>query len=229
MEIETVREKARGCGFRHSGPDGVGIYFIGEGIFESCERLPFPLACCPTCSQGIKFSRGFTWIEPSIIMAPANWPLCTQAAPGHSCLTCDVCNPVEGRQGLLWVGEKFYSTADFMKEARERGISKRISSIPHGFEVGLTVVYLAHKKAIHTLAAENLEAKPGFVPGIFTSFRPKRVELVVDTDKEDELPEKAKNLAKSLGDRVRIVRVIPENSNPELPMESTNDTEETEG
>ena len=33
----------------------------------SCHRLPLNIPVCPVCGQGIKFTRGFTWINPGKI------------------------------------------------------------------------------------------------------------------------------------------------------------------
>ena len=41
MEIIVSKEAPRGCGYRRTGPDGVGLYLMGKGIFEACERLAF--------------------------------------------------------------------------------------------------------------------------------------------------------------------------------------------
>jgi hypothetical protein len=122
-----------------------------------------------------------------------------------------------GRAGLIWVGEKFYpKTSDFTAEAAKQGISRRIKSIPHGFEIGKTWVLFAHLRAI---------AKKGFVtsqgnrledektaPGVFMFFRPTAVEYVVKgTESEDEL--------KKIADRkITLVRdVLPEGQSTATP------------
>jgi len=90
--------------------------------------------------------------------------------------------------GLLWVGEKFYSTPDdFSKEATHMGISRRISMIPKGFKLGETWIALAHRRAIPTIPLEKNET-PGWKPGIFHIFKPSRIEYVVkDGDDEEKL------------------------------------------
>ena len=209
MEIEIVKEERRGCGYRHSGPDGVGLYLVGDGVFEYCERIPFPLSICPACGHGLKFSRGFTWITPAVWFDPTFKPPCRAAimdlagvmAKNHNHEGCYMCNPPDSQHGLMWVGEKFYTPGSFMNEAVTRGISKRIATIPKGFKVGETVVYLAHKKVIPT-EKESLAA-------VFTVFKPSRVEIVVDVEKEEDLPGRAKLLAKRLGDKARLIKVLP--------------------
>jgi hypothetical protein len=59
MEIKTVVEKKRGCGYREPG----GLYLRTDGIGRVCGALPIELTVCPTCSQGIKPARGWTWIN----------------------------------------------------------------------------------------------------------------------------------------------------------------------
>lgn len=203
MIINISKEEARGCGYRSSGKDGVGLYLMGNGIFEICERLPFPIGVCPCCGEGTKFSRGFTWITPKKLFGFFADPACDPSIRGfqHNHLACLMCSPPEGKHGLMWVGEKFYTPGSFLQEASCRGISKRISSIPKDFKFGETVVYLAHKKCIPT-EGESL-------PAVFTVFRPSRLDLVVDTTNPDELPQRAVNIAKKVGDFARIVKVEP--------------------
>jgi hypothetical protein len=112
-----------------------------------------------------------------------------------------MCDPPEGKHGLLWVGEKFYTPRSFLDEAVGRGISKRVASLPKGFEIGKTVVYLAHKKCIPTEEESQ--------PAIFTAYKPSRLEIVVDTTNPDELPSRAISIAKKLGDKARIVKIEP--------------------
>lgn len=214
MEITVLKEEARGCGYRHSGKDGVGLYLMGDGIWEPCERIPFPLGFCPSCGEGIKFSRGFTWIDPSKLFSPILDPKCDLLLPTnafndsllfamgkHQHQTCAMCSPPSGRHGLLWIGEKFYSPGGFMAEAMTRGISKRIATFPKGFKIGETVVYLAHKKAVRG------DEKGKETPGVITVFKPDRLELVVDTTNPEELPSRAITLKDKLGDKARIVKV----------------------
>lgn len=56
-------EAKRGCGYRKVG----GLYLVSSGAGLPCDRLPFPLTVCPTCSCGIKPSRGWTWVEPGAL------------------------------------------------------------------------------------------------------------------------------------------------------------------
>jgi hypothetical protein len=222
MEITTLKEDSKGCGFRHSGPDGVGLYLMGDGIFEPCERLSFPLGVCPCCGSGTRFSRGWTWITPSRLFKQTIIPSCTYLTDfdtppiaRHDHQRCSMCNPPEGKHGLFWIGHKFYSPQSFALEAVHRGISKRIASVPRGFKFGETIVYLAHIKAIEET---NEEGKKTFRPGVFMTFHPTHVDIVVDVEEERDLPEKAIHLAKKFGDNGRLVRIV-KNEQQDLPLQ----------
>jgi hypothetical protein len=100
-----------------------------------------------------------------------------------------------GRVGLLWIGAKFYPTpADFVKEAEELGVSRRVPAIPRGFEVGSTWVFLAHRRAIWKDCScgsvddcPDCEGVGGYwLPGVFQVFRPEQLEQVVDGSESDE-------------------------------------------
>lgn len=169
MAVETKR----GCGYRKVG----GLYLVGSGIGSPCDRLPFELTVCPCCSQGVKQSRGWTWIDvgkffqgahhlslpmgPSVC-DPAPIPqLCPEAEKRILDKTqrpnaflrpgCILCAEPElmGRAGMLWIGEKFYKDpGDFVAEGVSHGFSRRIQAVPQGFELGKTWVLLAHPRAV---------------------------------------------------------------------------------
>jgi len=207
IKVVTLREKKRRCGYRRSGKDGVGIYMMGpECGLSYCERLPFPLAACPCCGHGIKFSRGWTWIDPSEMFHPDNEPACDPGYPGHNHQGCPMCNPREvagDKAGLLWVGQNNYTTSNFVAEALEMGISKRMASVPRGFEVGKHYVYLAHLQAVRREVAENAFVQE---QGVFTVFKPTHFDLVIDD--AENIPGRARALKKALGDNARIVKVV---------------------
>lgn len=105
------------------------------------------------------------------------------------------------RAGLMWVGEKFYTPVEFIREARQVGISKKVSNIPNGFEFGENIIFLAHNKAV--INYEDMDNP--FSAGIFMSFKPDRVDIVIDDS--DNIPERAINLKEKFGDRARLVKV----------------------
>jgi hypothetical protein len=184
--IITKVEKARGCGYRKPG----GFYFITEAMqMRSCGKLPLPLHTCPCCGGGIKFARGFTWISPDLLFkgVPCRFvdsSLCDGLCPME--------NPPE-KSGLIWIGEKFYKTpGEWIKEAQERGVSRRIKNIPKDFKVGEDWVMVAHIHVVpETDDAGNVayDEETGEVklnPAIFHAFKPTAVEYVVTGEETEE-------------------------------------------
>lgn len=211
-DIRTVVDKERGCGWRKKG----GFYMMGAGIGVTCCRLPIPLEVCPCCSQGIKPNRGFTWIDPKLILGVNPDPM--------DPWTCNGCPAGDGgdigpRVGLIWIGEQFYKDpAHFDREAAAIGISRRLKQVPHGFKVGQTWVALAHRKAISEYMTFKL--LPDFIkyrPGIFRIFRPDRIEYIVKGSESD--PE-----LQALADRgFDLVNVLHEGDQSQLFMDEINE------
>jgi len=231
MEYATSVEAERGCGFRRAGKRGFGIYLVGPEAGTHCGRLPFPLESCPCCGGGIKPARGWTWIEPSVLLAP-NQKQC-KTADAQWCSRCPMGGGIpDGRHGLVWIGEKFYPTPEeFMREVKMMGVSRRLPAVPRGFVLGETQLYLAHRKAVllgwqcysHGEVVDGVptpselrccdKAEAHYGPGIFTTFMASGLDLVVD-DLEN-VPESAVAAAERLektseSGTVRIVKVIPE-------------------
>ena len=168
-------EAQRGCGFRKEG----GLYLMGGRLAAPCCWLPHELNVCPTCGGGIKQARGWTWITPSAIFAGKE---CTTHHPDR--LYCPLPS-LEGRHGLIWVGERFYPTpADFTAEGASLGVSRRINSVPHGFVLGETWVLFAHPKAIKVNDGTPFDINQHYLPAIFSVFQPTSIEIIV---KESEL------------------------------------------
>jgi len=225
--IHTSHEKKRGCGFRKGG----GTYIVsaaGPGSMRPCGKLPIPLGICPTCNQGIKQTRGWTWIDALKLLGEVE----CKGVPGQPCETCSLCyahlveNP---KMGLLWIGEAFYKTPnDFMGEGMMQGISRRLTAVPRGFEVGKHWVVLAHPKVPGAASCEECSgtgvvgydnedcpeesAVPcpvcngsGKIPGpaIFTCFKPTAIEYVVKGDETEE------ELDKLEARGIRLVDVKP--------------------
>jgi hypothetical protein len=154
---------------------------MGEGESGGCGRLPLPLEKCKTCGGGIGHIRGWRWIKPRILFGEGG---CEQTA---ICATCPAGLAAPERAGLLWIGKAFYpNPADFTNEATVLGVSRRIFAVPRGFVAGETWVYLAHLRAIQHMGETPEDTT--FSPGVFTAFRPSRVEYVVKaTDAEEKL------------------------------------------
>lgn len=168
-------EQERGCGYRKVG----GLYLCGEGHSMVCDRLPYELEVCPVCGSGVKFSRGFQWLDWLKYAGMHGLCTCPQ--------TCPICWPTpdylpRGPYGLLWVGEAFYTPESFIQEALEVGVSRRIAAIPRSLKFGETWILLAHKKAFKKFGVYEKDPRLGTVgdvPGIFYAFRPRKAELLI--------------------------------------------------
>ncbi len=192
-------EKERRCGFRKVG----GLYLVSDGLAEPCHRLPFALTVCPTCGAGVKQARSWTWVDGTALLHPPCWVAIAASKgicpdPAHS-MRCPICNPamLTNRCGLLWVGEKFYPTPlDFVSESLSMGLSKRLSHVPKGLELGKTWVLLAHPKAypVGFDQAGVMGGKATWTPGIFKAFIPSRLELLIW--KSEATPERLADLEK---------------------------------
>lgn len=148
-DVPVLTEAKRGCGFRKGG----GTYLVTEAKpMQPCGKLPIPLDVCPTCSRGIKPSRGWTWVDAQV--------LCERRKCAEGDIKCVWCPLHDSflaenrRMGLLWIGQKFYDTPlDWMEEARKMGVSRRISTVPRDFHVGKTWVLVAHREVIRKACA----------------------------------------------------------------------------
>jgi len=203
-EIRVSHEAARGCGYRKEG----GKYLIGGELSAPCGRLPLHLDRCPTCSGGVKFTRGFTWVNAARLFESKE---CLGFAKERGfCAACPMGAPPE-KAGLIWIGEKFYPTEqDFTREAGVMGISRRLSTVPRVLEKcakdgeGWPLILLAHRKTAFPPAT--------VAPGIFAAFRPTAIEYVVKgTEKVEEL-EKLEERGFKL---VQVVRVGEQLALPE--------------
>lgn len=203
--IHDRTEGKRGCGYRKGG----GIYLVSDGISSPCGKLPIKLDVCPCCSQGIKPSRGWTWVDAD------------KLAGGKGChlgvIECEFCplGGEMGRAGLLWIGEKFYPTPGaFTAEAMKQGISRRLSQVPKDFKVGDTWVLVAHRKACDVRCALCGDSPKALceqcggtgsmkVAGIFHAFLPRAIEYVM---KGTETPDELERLHKRGFTLVRVTR-----------------------
>jgi hypothetical protein len=153
-------EAKRGCGYRKVG----GLYLVGPKLSGGCGKLPVELHVCPTCTSGIKQTRGWIWVAAKPIFEAQECReqgVLTSAMVANGSVThmrdrgCDAC-PLGGgidllgdKCGLLWVGGKFYpEPEDWMKEANTLGVSRRIAALPRGFKLGEHWVLIAHPRAI---------------------------------------------------------------------------------
>jgi hypothetical protein len=194
VEIPTRVDACRGCGWRKPG----GLYLIAGAPSEPCPLLPVALHVCPTCGEGLKPARSWTWVDADELLGlPLDHPACP---PEHTA-RCPLGRRL-GPAGLLWIGEAFYATPRaFMEEATRLGISRRITAVPRDFQPGRTWVLCAHRSAIPPAAAG---ADP--TAAVFTLFRPTAVEYVVRGDETDAELER---LVKRGIQPVRVERAEP--------------------
>lgn len=201
-------EARRGCGYRKVG----GLYVVGGKLSGNCCKLPIALNVCPTCAQGVKQTRGWSWIDPQPWLAKAcslDRPLCPAARP----------DLLGERVGLLWIGRQFYpSPAAFMHEAAMHGVSRRVTAVPRGFKLGLHWVFLAHPEAV--------TSGEGKAPGIFAIFQPTAFEKIITEIQACDL-----ELMADLNKRGIHAVVVPDDDqdhqgtvydeadDPELPLE----------
>lgn len=175
-------EPRRGCGYRKVG----GLYLVGGGMAAPCGKLPLPLSVCPACGGGIKPSRGFTWVNPSLLFLSGP---CGDSDGGWGrCNMCPLLIPsgMGSSAGLLWCGERFYPTPEhFELEARTMGVSRRINCVPRGFEIGKTWVLMAHRLC---------RLPTGIGAAVFYVFLPRAVEIVlVESARNTQLEQTARD------------------------------------
>jgi len=199
-------EAERGCGFRKVG----GLYLCGSGHGMDCDRLPYELKICPVCGSGVKFSRGFQWLDWNRYAGSHHLEeTISTIVICHCSVVCPVCYPeINQPYGLLWVGESFYTPKLFIQEAMQMGVSRRIAAIPKNLKLGVTWVLFAHKHVVEKLVVESVqeawdEVRQGKtpelgesikVPGVFYAFRPQSVELLIW--KSEATPEHLAELTK---------------------------------
>ena len=187
-----AQEKQRGCGYRKVH----GTYLCGEGLGASCDRLPFLIKECQCCGFIPAFSRGIQRLNSRYLLEPIYETLAhadmglKKATLSHletgNCKdpypkTCPICNP-QGFYGLMWVGHGFYTPDEFIKEAHEMGVSKRIHKVPKWLEVGKTWILLAHDEVpiVPCKFKENgLNLAVDHVKAIFYAFKPQRIERLI--------------------------------------------------
>lgn len=180
-------EAKRGCGYRKVG----GLYLVGGDIMTPCDRLPIILDICPCCGAGVKYTRGWTWIQPAKLFKGNHGLGCT-CGPGCPACFCEQHFRLEddgawatGKAGLLWIGKQFYKTPEaFRREGIEQGISRRISTLPRNFKLGKTYIFFAHIEGAERPVEVNGQIVKEKCPGIFSGFMPRKIERLV---KQSEL------------------------------------------
>lgn len=195
-------EEKRGCGYREVNK----LYLVSDGPGIVCPSLPLMFKPCPSCGYEPPQYRDFQWILKAYIQE-------IREPTGKACEpTCPICYPSQNTQvryGLQWVGARYYTPEEFMKEAHDMGVSKGIKQIPKDLVLGETWVLLAHPKACYDIAPNpDPEDEEKYIqvrtPGVFYGFIPQRVEVLVY--ESQATPEKLKEL----GDKGLTPVIIPD-------------------
>jgi len=174
MAVIKFNGKERGCGYPQEG----GMYLLTSPVGAPCDRMPYEIPVCPVCGETIRFTRSMQQINAKKLFGEHEG--CTDP---KALRPCPACQPGDDPAGLMWVGDSFYSPGEFVGEAAEMGVSKRISKLPEFFEVGKTWLFLAHKKALKRIE----DGKTRNVPGVIMACRPtKLVKVMKEKDITDE-------------------------------------------
>lgn len=178
-------EAKRGCGYRKVG----GLYLVGSGGGIACDRLPIAIEICKCCGQGIKQTRGWTWVDIAGLVGGDHKISIAHGEPEVTPCGCQPFCPLckntasMGRGGLLWIGTQFYSSVEmFEAEVKALGVSRRITTLPRDFKLGETWVLLAHPKGV-IKPCGDLQAK--YVPAIFRVWKPERIERIYKEGQRD--------------------------------------------
>ena len=155
LKIKVMPRIIRGCGVRKTG----GLYIFCGGEQMDCYRFPMPLPeACPCCGEELRQLRSVRIIDPSKL-----WGNCTDMT--HPChkFKCFGCFPPD-KAGLMWVGKEYYTPEQFIMEAGQYGVSKRVRVIPNNLKVG-DKLFLVHNEAF---PAKNEDGTPrGSRVGVF--------------------------------------------------------------
>jgi len=204
MKYQTRHTRKRGCGYRKGG----GLYMVTGGAVRECGLFPIPIERCPTCGGGLKQARSFAWFNPHPFLEGRTreqddgTEVCVGPHPGH-CAGC--WGAWSNREGLLWIGAAYYDKPeDWLREAADMGVSRRISAVPTDFEIGEHWILAAHPKAIRVKCedcqgqgeVEHYGARDEVVgrercetcsgsgtidrrPGLIAAFKPTAIEYVL--------------------------------------------------
>lgn len=194
-EIAGEAEEERECGFRKINR----LYLVGAGERVACDQLPFEFKPCDCCGLTPSFTRTFTWIPRKYFVNRTYKEHINPRRLEELACTCDYLCPIchadnsaldvstnNDNFGLMYVGGD-YTPRSFAVEAESLGVSKTINQIPKGLVLGKTRVMLAHNRIPFYEQMEDGKTKVRYARGIFYSFVPQRIEVLVW---EDEDPEK---------------------------------------
>lgn len=190
MEISEMSESVRGCGYRKIG----ALYLVCDpGLTLECDGLPMPLEPCECCGFAPPFSRNLQKLNVDYVhmIEEKLHRVDPENDQEHRCRcppSCPICyTPPYGNFGLMFVGKSFYTPREFIQEALNMGVSKRIPQIPKWLILGKTWILLAHnevpKVTLEQLKTNEMHMKePEKFRAVFYAFKPQRIELPVWKD-----------------------------------------------
>jgi len=198
------QEQIRICGYRKVH----GVYIVGSLGSATCDRLPMPIARCPVCSSGIKFSRGVQYLNFTKYAGSHFKNVMNEDISCKDGVGCPICSPNVFKQpySLLWVGQE-YTPRSFINEALKLGVSKRVPAKPRKMKAG-DIVLLSHNDTMNGINfVNNYELNddeddnndngnttaPKNHPGIFAAFIVSAIDkLIWQHEADDETLSKLK-------------------------------------
>ena len=172
-------EAKRGCGYRKVG----GLYLVTFGAGRQCGKMPIRCEVCPTCNQGIKPARGWTWIDPAPLFGER------ECATRGDCGTCPLgdrrLERARADRADLDRGEVLPDAAR-LHEPRPRawasaGASRRSRRASSSARPGSL---FAHRKVQF--------GRMELAPGLFYLAQPERIEKIVTESQARDAEEMAK-------------------------------------
>lgn len=148
--MRTLHEAKRGCGYRKPG----GLYLCSDATGQGCGLLPWAVEVCPCCGTGIRPARGYTWVNPDLLLPHHDEVIgkgkaATVRGGEHPGCPLNEKGLLGDRAGLLWIGRVHYdSPAAWLAEGEQMGFSRRIAQVPRDFEIGSTWVLVGHRDCI---------------------------------------------------------------------------------
>lgn len=181
MKIKQIKVSKRKCGERKPG----GFYLVGGIPVGDNGWLPRAVRCA--CGiQFIKPSRNVQTVVPYDVF-PELRPESKDPRKFHSF------KPLEKVWVITLDADHYKTPGDWLEEAENQGISRRLKEIPRGFKIGESWVFIMHGKVFkrEVVIDEGLlteETKTVNEPGIICVFRPRAIEYVVHgTETNEEL------------------------------------------
>lgn len=207
--VTEIESHIRGCGERVEG----ALYFFCD-TYMVASRWFRRICECPCGNSVLKPSRNIQrfapakafpelWInQPNLSHVLKGLTLqMKQYKPDYSITAEDIPEQLmaykEDHAFAITIGAQHYATPEkFLHEAARHGISRRINSVPRGFVLGESMVYLIHPRAFQVDVLPDRPLKDGdqpllfpeqrFVSGIIAAFKPTQIQYVTSGNESEE-------------------------------------------